>query len=121
MSIETRNLLQRLYRQRVDCLYKIIHWPTVSADMERSRCKEQDSPHFTSIRALESSIYFMALCSLTDGESKQLGLGDRGGLIDQYRNATESAIAEADLFHNPNVTVLQALVIYLVRPAQALE
>jgi hypothetical protein len=114
MSEEKRNVLLYLYRQRVDCLYKILHWPTVLADIARLQSEAQDRDKPTPIRALELSIYFTSLCSITNDEARNLGLGDRTDLIEQYRDATENALSEAGLLQQPNVTVLQAFVIYLV-------
>ncbi len=115
MSEEKRNILLHLYRQRVDCLYKILHWPTTLADITRVQSQAQDSSKPTPIRALELSIYFTSLCSITNDEARNLGLGDRAGLIEQYRDSTERALSEAGLLQQPNVTLLQAFVIYLVR------
>jgi hypothetical protein len=114
MSEEKRNVLLYLYRQRVDCLYKILHWPTVLADIARLQSEAQDLYKPTPIKALELSIYFMSLCSMTNDEAWNLGLGDRTVLIEQYRDATEKALSEAGLLQQPNMTVLQAFVIYLV-------
>ena len=114
MSEEKRNVLLYLYRQRVDCLYKILHWPTALADIARLQSEAQDRYKPTPIGALELSIYFTSLCSITNDEARNLGLGDRAGLIEQYRDATEKALSEAGLLQQPNVTVLQAFVIYLV-------
>ena len=117
LSKETRNALHSLYRQRVDCLYKILHWPTVLADVRRLHDNALDACKSTSIIALELSICFMAMCSITQCEAEELGLGDRDCLVEQYRDATEKAISQADLFRQPTVPVLQALVIYLVVPS----
>lgn len=114
MSEEKRNILLYLYRQRVDCLYKILHWPTVLADISRLHSEAQDRYQPTPVGALELSIYFTSLCSITNEEARTLGLGDRVGLIEHYREATEKALSEAGLLQQPNVTVLQAFVIYLV-------
>jgi hypothetical protein len=99
----------------VDCLYKVLHWPTVVADIRRLHHGEPDvhkpGPH----EALEYSIYFMSFCSITNEEASRFGLGNRANLIEQYRIAAETAISEAGLLHQPNVTSLQAFVIYLVR------
>jgi hypothetical protein len=103
-----------MYRHRVDCLYKVLHWPTVLADIERLHRKTQDTYKTTHIKALELSIYFTSLCSITNDEAMDLGLGDRARLIEQYRDAAEKAISEAGLLQQPDLTVLQAFVIYLV-------
>lgn len=109
-----RSILLRLYCERVDCLYKILHWPTVLADIQRLSTGTIETFRLVWIRTLELSIFLMALCSITDDEAKQFGLGDRKGLIEQYREACEMAFTEADLLQKPNLVILQALVIYLV-------
>jgi hypothetical protein len=114
MSEEKRNILLNLYRQRVDCLYKILHWPTTLAGIAHEH-NEANSYESTPAGALELSIYFTSLCSITNDEAMNLGLGDRASLIEQYRDATERALSEAGLLQRPNVIVLQAFVIYLVR------
>ncbi|KIW11761.1 hypothetical protein PV08_09033 [Exophiala spinifera] len=114
MSEEKRNVLLYLYRQSVDCLYKILHWPRVLAQIARLQRDARDAYKPPPIGALELSIYFTSLCSITNEEARNLGLGDRVVLIEQYRKATEKALSEAGLLEQPNVTVLQAFVIYLV-------
>jgi hypothetical protein len=113
-SKNVRNIFLRLYHQRVDCLYKILHWPTVCAQIERQHGKPQDPRESNPIMALELSIYFTAICSISDDEARDLGLGNRSDLMEQYLSATETAISEADLLRHPNVTLLQAFAIYLV-------
>ncbi len=98
-------------------MYKILHWPTVLADIARLQSETQDRYKPTPMEALELSIYFTSLCSITNDEARNLGLGDRADLIEQYRGATERALSEAGLLQQPNVTVLQAFVIYLVGSA----
>ncbi|KUJ14546.1 uncharacterized protein LY89DRAFT_736577 [Mollisia scopiformis] len=114
ISEERRNVLLYLYRQRVDCLYKILHWPTVLADIPCLGTEAQDSCNPSPFRALELSIYFTSLCSITNEEAMNFGLGDKLSLMEQYRVATERALSQAGLLQEPNVTVLQAFVIYLV-------
>lgn len=107
-------MLLDLYKQRVDCLYKILHWPTTLRDIESSHSGPENVTQSTSIQALEFAIYFMALCSITDDEAAQLDLNSRPALIQKYRVATEFSISEANLIRAPDLTVLQAFVIYLV-------
>jgi hypothetical protein len=86
----------------------------VLADIEHFQSKEPNRYKLASVGALELAIYFMSLCSITNEEARNLGLGDRSSLIEQYRNATETAISEAELLQHPDLIVLQAFVIYLV-------
>ncbi|XPS94644.1 hypothetical protein M3J09_003953 [Ascochyta lentis] len=107
---ESRKLLD-LYRARVDTVYKVVHWPTTIALVEANRTER--APTFSN-QALEYAIYFMALCTITDGEALELGLGDRSNLLRTYRLAAECFLAESDLLRHPSVTTLQAFVIYLI-------
>lgn len=109
-----QNLLFKLYHDRVDALYKLLHWPTTVSNVAQTKSRNgafNSSPY----TALENSIYFMALCSITDVEAEHMGLGDRVSLVEQYRSLTEEAISRASLLQQPTVTVLQAFIIYLVR------
>ncbi|EPS36992.1 hypothetical protein H072_9451 [Dactylellina haptotyla CBS 200.50] len=110
---ETRTLFQRIYHERVDCLYKILHWPTVIQSIESLHSSTIKSPNSQSVAALELSIYFMALCVITDDEASFLGINNRRALLKSYLRATERAISEANFLQCPNMTLLQAFVIYL--------
>lgn len=84
-------------------------------EIERNHDKSQNACKSPSIRALELSIYFMALCSISDTEGNDFGFDDRASLVERYRDATERAISQADLYQHPSVTLLQAFAIFLVR------
>jgi hypothetical protein len=109
-----RTTLPEVYHQRVDSVYKLLHWPTVIAQLEAAH-EAPDTTQSPSEQALEFSIYFMALCSLTDVEYEEAFLGDRTKLIQDYQQAAEISIARADFLRHPTVLVLQAFVIYLVQ------
>jgi hypothetical protein len=118
-SERVRTILLQVYRERVDCLYKALHWPSVLAEIHRLHSDEVNfhkaSLHkVTPGKALEFSIYFMSLCSMKDEETTSFGLGDRPSLIEQYRDAAEQTISATGLLQSPTVTSLQAFVIYLV-------
>jgi hypothetical protein len=113
-SAQTRVGLIQLYCDRVDCLYKILHWPTTIAALKRSHEMPQSTQHSPALVALEHAMCFMAIRSITDDETVEFGFGDRALLTEQYRSSTERLISEADMILRPNVTVLQAFVIYLV-------
>ena len=68
ISYEMRNALQCLYVQRVDWFYKILRGPTGLADVERLQSSARNARQPASFRALELSMYIMALCSITDDE-----------------------------------------------------
>jgi hypothetical protein len=115
MSPETRAKLLRIYHARVDSVYKILHWPTVLSLVEESHNCITGVDPILSVQCLETSIYFMALCSITNDEAKEMNLGDRSDVLQTYRSVTEDLLAKSSLLHSPDLTVLQAFVIYLVR------
>lgn len=113
-SKSTRAILLRIYQDRVDQVVKVIHLDTVIDAIERNQADGKDGFQIPAMQALEFAIYFMAICSITDGKADAMLLGDRGSLIQHYRRTTEILISRADLFRNPDLAVLQAFVIYLV-------
>lgn len=97
----------------MDALYKIVHWPTATADIKLLNDTPSKLRNPPLIRALESAMHFMAVRTLTDNETLQHGLGDKAVLTQQLHDATERLIAEADLIRRPTIPALQAYVIYL--------
>jgi hypothetical protein len=118
-NAEIQETLLILYHRRVDCLYKILHWPTVLMDIKRLHDGvDVAGEDLASVRSLEASIHFMALCTINDDEAILLGISNRGLLVQHYRDATERAILEAGLYRHPTLPSLQAFVIYLVCTSQ---
>jgi hypothetical protein len=114
ISLEMRTKLLRIYRTRVDSVYKILHWPTVLLMVEASHASLSQNSPVLSVKILENSIHFMALCSITDVEAEEIGFGDRLDMLKLYRSVMEGLFAESSLLQNPDLIVLQAFVIYLV-------
>jgi hypothetical protein len=75
-TTDVQSIFLSLYKQRVDSVYKILHWPSVLAMFEESQ-SNASTPESHSADALQNSIYFMAICSITDSEAEELGMGDR--------------------------------------------
>jgi hypothetical protein len=115
IALEDRTRLLEIYRTRVDSVYKIIHWPTVLSMIASSHKTTTGTSHTPSVIVLEHSVYFMAICSLTAGEAKDMGLGDKLSMLQIYRSAIEGMLASSGLLQSPDLVVLQAFVIYLVR------
>ncbi|KAH8898254.1 hypothetical protein GQ53DRAFT_837208 [Thozetella sp. PMI_491] len=112
---DQRSVLRGLYRERVDQLYKIVHWPTTRAALEAIYADPQRSTPSQSEKALEYSIYYIALCTIKDdSEAKSLGFEGRRSLVQQYRAATEVLLARTSLLILPDIAALQALVIYML-------
>jgi hypothetical protein len=113
--LDVRTKLLYLYRSRVDSVYKILHWPTVQSTLEANYAGSELVPSSLSVQALEYAIYFMALASITDGEAEDMSLGNRSDMLLLYRSIVEDLFTRSSLLQNPDLTVLQAFVIYLVR------
>lgn len=106
-SEHVKQVLIKVYRERVDSIFKIFHWPSLISCLE-SIDTEQPS------QALQSAIYYAALCTLSEDDVEAGLLGDLSELRRQDRAATEQAIAKADLVGRPCLLTLQAFVVYLV-------
>ncbi|KAF2027988.1 hypothetical protein EK21DRAFT_70812 [Setomelanomma holmii] len=107
-STDIQRRLLELYRIRVDNVYKILHWPTIISTIET------DLELTPSFQALKFSINFMAICSITDEEAIHFGLGPRLQLLQRQRGVLESTLACSSLLQNPDLTILQAFVIFLI-------
>jgi hypothetical protein len=112
---EMRTKLLQIYRTRVDSVYKILHWPTVLLMIGASHERNAGTFPILSVQVLEHSIYFMAICSLATDESEDMGFAERLDMLQNYRSAIEGMLAKSGLLHCPDLAVLQAFVIYLVR------
>ena len=57
----------------------------------------------------------MSLCTITDSEAKEMGLGVRSDMLQHYRSAVEELLVRSNLLQSPDVFTLQTFVVYLVR------
>lgn len=115
MSQNMRKALLEIYRFRVDTVYKILHWPTTLRNIETRHMSSNETPASLPMQALESAIYFLATCSLTDEEGEESGFGDRHQLVQTFQSSAEQLFASSTLLQSPDLVLLQAFVIYLVR------
>lgn len=104
-------VLFELFRYRVDTVYKVVHLPTTLASIKSAR---SNSKLTVPGLALEYALYFTALCTITDDEADAMGLGSRTELLGSYRNAVEHFLGTSALLDHPDLTALQAFIIYLV-------
>ncbi|KAI0153089.1 hypothetical protein GGR57DRAFT_513333 [Xylariaceae sp. FL1272] len=107
-------LLLDVYKERVDNVYKLLHWPTVLSSIVALNQAHQDVTLRSTTYALQFSIYFMAVCTLSDEETQRLLFRSRQDLISLYRTAAEVCLSEANLLGRPDFAVLQAFVIYIM-------
>lgn len=75
----------------------------------------------SSVAVLESAVSFAAVCTIADHESDEVLFGDKDTLLAYFRTATEQGLANSDLLHHPDITLLQAFVIYLVSISNSLN
>ncbi len=112
-DILTKDLKAKLldiYRERVDSIFKIGHWPSIRKLLVRREAEANGE----SLKALENAIYFMTICSLFDSECMQYFQLDKESCIQMARQDTELCLTAADLLSSTDISVLQAFVIYLV-------
>jgi hypothetical protein len=113
LNAENRAKLLRLYGERVNCMYNVFHWPSTLKRIQKAE-EPAASPRTLSHQALEYAIYLVTLCTISDDEAEKMSLNSRADLLQQYKDATEHALSKADVMRHPDMTGLQAFVIYLV-------
>lgn len=105
-SLGTSHYLLRVYQERVDTIFKVVHLPTSLKLIQDNSLRAKPS---VEVKALEYAMMFTASCSVFDHE-----LDQRQALREQYQQATEEAFTSAGLLTTMSLTLLQAFVIYLV-------
>jgi len=68
------------------------------------------------MEALMFSIYFAAVTSMSDEEVQSTFAEDKAILLNKFHNATQQALVNAGFMRSTEITVLQALFLYLVMP-----
>jgi hypothetical protein len=106
--------LLETFHSRVDSVYKILHWPSVLSRVQSSSGSHYSGVPVAGARLLETSIYFMAICTITDEEARTIGLGARLEILQTYRSTVEALLAKSHLLTDPDLIELQAFVLYLV-------
>ena len=103
-----------IYIANVDPVFKVLHAPSLRRYLQENAAELDSSPGPRGLEALQFSIYYAAVTSLTGGECKDRLGETREVLLKRYRAATESAFAKADFLNTVEMSTLQALVIYLI-------
>lgn len=105
--------LWQLFLDRVNPLTKVIHAPTVQPYVMEAASSISNVPlHY---QALLFSIYNMAVISLSEPECVQTFGISRDAAIHRFTAGTKAALSRFNFLKNYNMSVLQALVLYLVR------
>lgn len=104
LSSVLKDRLLSVYKDRVDCLFKPLHWPsTISAIRQQGVARNAVS------HALEYSLYFTSACTLFNHE-----LDQRQSIVENLRRQCENSLVRAGLVTTTSFTLLQAFVVYLV-------
>jgi hypothetical protein len=94
-------------------MFNVFHWPSTLKRIQRAE-ESETSSRTLSHQALDYAIYLVALCTISDNEAKTMLINSKADLLQQYKDATEHALSKADVMRRPDMTGLQAFVIYLV-------
>ena len=106
------SVMGNIFFSRVDPVFKLLHRPSTQAFIyaatrdKRAITKGQE--------ALLFAIYFAAVTALTDQECLQNFGENKNALVQRHRKGIETALPNANFLDTSDITVLQALVIYLV-------
>ncbi|RDW68155.1 hypothetical protein BP6252_09551 [Coleophoma cylindrospora] len=113
-TVEIRQKLCLVYLQRVDPVFKILHWPSLHeclVDQKPYLDYDRESP---AVEALSAAVYYAAVSSLTDSQSVSLLDISKAVAIKHCQANCEMALEKADLIITEDLTVLQAFILFLV-------
>ncbi|KAH8902462.1 hypothetical protein BR93DRAFT_932042 [Coniochaeta sp. PMI_546] len=105
-------LLWDTHRENVEPICKILHIPSAASMVK----KASKRPEMTSLteECLLFAIYHFAVFSMTNEESeKKLGQS-RDALLQRYHLATRQALVKASFLKTTDMSVLQALILFLI-------
>lgn len=105
--------LWQVFLERVHPLTMVIHAPTMNAHLVDAICGTSSLPK--SIQALLFSIFGLAMLSLTEEEAWNMVGTDKENALARFAMGLRMALSRAKFLEFPNLTVLQALTLYLVR------
>ncbi|KAE9370962.1 hypothetical protein N431DRAFT_485055 [Stipitochalara longipes BDJ] len=103
--------LWKIYMDNVDPFMKILHVPSMTKVIQEIRSSYDTIS--LSMQALVLAISLASIISLEENEVKANFHAEKIQLIAQYRLGTEQALRQADFLNTSDMTLLQALAIYL--------
>lgn len=113
----TRSQIGSLYSSfmmNVDPVVKILHGPSLRLYLVEGTRNLECSYGPKGLEALTFAIYYATTTSLTPEECLQQYGEEKAVLLARFRSSTEIALAGADFVNTEEVSILQALVLYLV-------
>ncbi|ORY65262.1 fungal-specific transcription factor domain-containing protein [Pseudomassariella vexata] len=111
--------LWQLYLNNVNPLLKVTHTPTLQGRIIEASANLEKVTN--SLEALMFSIYFMAIISISDSEVQETFNEERPVLLHRYYTACQQALLNAGFMRTPDLTLLQAYLLYLVRIRQYVD
>lgn len=109
--------LWQIYLENVNPLLKVTHTPTIQGSLIEAAANP--SKIAKPLEALMFSIYFIAVVSMTEGEVRDTFQEDKNRLLSKYHHGTQQALINAGFMRSPDLVVLQAYVMYLVRDSSS--
>jgi len=105
--------LWQTYLDNVNPILKLIHAPSLQVQIIDAGANLQKVSK--SLEALMFSIYLMAITSLSNEEVEGTFGESRFNLLTKYHHGAQQALFNAGFMRMPDLTVLQAYFLYLVR------
>jgi hypothetical protein len=102
------------FMKNVDPQVKILHGPSLRRFLVEGIGTLDCSPGPRGLNALKFALFYITTTSLTVAECLERLGEDRNLLMSRFRWNTEIALAKADFLVSEELSVLQALVFYLV-------
>ena len=109
-----RTSLPQIYKDRVDPLLKVTFWPITSKAIEKQYKSGYNGTLSPSLQALEFAVYFLAACSIDTEDVEADPVLNKHRSLSSLRTSVEMLFTKAKLLQQPNLTSLQAFVVYLV-------
>lgn len=98
------------YQERVDKIFKLLHWPSVLGFVQH-----KSFPHVSTAElCLTLVIQFTALCAMTDAECCHILQETRISALMRYNAAFQEAFNNVNIVRSPNIVSLQAFLLYLM-------
>ncbi|KAI0395125.1 fungal-specific transcription factor domain-containing protein [Xylariaceae sp. FL0594] len=104
--------LWQIYLDNVNPILKLTHTP--SLQLQIIEAGENLQKVSKSLEALMFSIYLMAITSLSEQEVEQTFGDSRSHLLAKYQHGAQQALFNSSLLREPDLTVLQAYLLYLL-------
>lgn len=111
---ETTTQLCQVYLLNVDPVIKILHRPSVERWMLQGERYLGFPERHAAVESLGSAICYVAATSLTETQSWARFHATKSSIVARARRACEAALEKSSPLVSPEVTTLQAFVLYLV-------